>query len=431
MGRVYLARDTVLDRPVAVKFIGNVAPDADDRERFLVEARAVARLQHPNVVTIYRVGELEGHPYLITEYIRGKSLSELGLPVQWRKVLELGVGLARGLAAAHRHGVLHRDIKLANVVLSDTGEVKLLDFSLAKLLDPTAADRATKPPSADEAVRAATSAVERHNSRSPASRARRCAGSGRRRPRVESQRMVIPPMMSDSTLPMIAGSSSMIGMSLTQAGTLLGTPHYMAPELWRTEAATRRSDVYALGALMYILTTRAAADRRGVDDRAGDAGPGARAAAAARASAALRPRLAAIIDRCVRRDPFERYASGEDLLAALEALQPTGPRAGDPGGQPVPRPAGVRVEAPGAVLRAGRGDPGGARPPAGRRAGGRRRRLGRRQVVAVPRRRGAAGRGGPHRSGPPVGQRDDDARALPAADAGHHDGALFDMTRRR
>jgi serine/threonine protein kinase/formylglycine-generating enzyme required for sulfatase activity len=333
MGRVYLARDTVLDRPVAVKFIGNVAPDADDRERFLVEARAVARLQHPNVVTIYRVGELEGHPYLITEYIAGKSLSELGLPVQWRKVLELGVGLARGLAAAHRHGVLHRDIKLANVVLSDTGEVKLLDFSLAKLLDPTAADRATKPPSADEAVRAATSAIERHNSRSGESgevmrRQWAPSASGR------SQREVIPPMMSDSTLPMIAGSSSMIGMSLTQAGTLLGTPHYMAPELWRTESATRRSDVYALGALMYILTTgRPPTDAESTIDlatRVQEHEPRPLLERAPRCD----PRLAAIIDRCVRRDPFERYASGEDLLAALESLQPLGRELAIPEGNP-------------------------------------------------------------------------------------------------
>jgi serine/threonine protein kinase len=151
MGSVYLAHDDVLDRPVAVKFIGNVAPDAEDRDRFLVEARAVARIQHPNVMVIYRVGELEGHPFLITEYIRGKSLSELTVPLPWRKVLEMGIGLARGLATAHRMGVLHRDIKLANAVLADDGEIKLLDFSLAKLLDegaPEMGPRATSPTSA-------------------------------------------------------------------------------------------------------------------------------------------------------------------------------------------------------------------------------------------------------------------------------------------
>ena len=92
MGRVYLAHDTVLDRAVAVKFINRVA-DSEDRDRFFVEARAVARIQHPNVMVIYRVGELEGHPYLITEYIRGKSLNDLPLPLLWRRVLELAVGL--------------------------------------------------------------------------------------------------------------------------------------------------------------------------------------------------------------------------------------------------------------------------------------------------------------------------------------------------
>ena len=328
MGRVYLARDTVLDRPVAVKFIGNVAPDADDRERFLVEARAVARLQHPNVVTIYRVGELEGHPYIITEYIAGKSLSELGLPVPWRKVLELGVGLARGLAAAHRHGVLHRDIKLANVVLSETGEVKLLDFSLAKLLDPTSTERASKPPpAAADAVRAATSAVERHNERARLSESE------------EVVRSWMPPSgthpvsMSDSTLPSVSGHS-LAGMSLTQAGTLLGTPHYMAPELWRTESATRRSDVYALGALMYILATgrppTEAESTIELATRVQEHEPRPLLERAPRCD----PRMAAIIDRCVRRDPFERYASGEDLLAALEALQPMGRELAIPEGNP-------------------------------------------------------------------------------------------------
>ena len=96
LGMIVPGLEVLLDRPVAVKFIGNVAPDAEDRDRFLVEARAVARIQHPNVMVIYRVGELEGHPFLITEYIRGKSLSELTVPLPWRKVLELGIGLARG-----------------------------------------------------------------------------------------------------------------------------------------------------------------------------------------------------------------------------------------------------------------------------------------------------------------------------------------------
>ncbi|HEY8375564.1 MAG TPA: serine/threonine-protein kinase [Nannocystis sp.] len=161
MGRVYLAHDTVLDRPVAVKFIGHVAPNAEERERFLVEGRAVARIQHPNVVTVYRVGQLEGHPYLITEYIRGKNLGEIGAPLPWRKVLELAIGLCRGLAAAHRQGVLHRDIKLANAIVSESGEIKLLDFSLAKLVDPAKLEQVAPEPPQEEALAAASSSAMR------------------------------------------------------------------------------------------------------------------------------------------------------------------------------------------------------------------------------------------------------------------------------
>ena len=132
-GRVYLARDTLLERPVAVKFVRALGPHA--LARFLVEARAAARVQHPNVVTLYRVGQLENHPYLISEFVRGTSLDRLERPLPWERVLALGRDLARGLGAAHRRGVLHRDIKPANAILTETGEVKLLDFGLAKLLD--------------------------------------------------------------------------------------------------------------------------------------------------------------------------------------------------------------------------------------------------------------------------------------------------------
>src|SRR4051812_44033028 len=111
MGHVFLAYDTLLDRMVAVKFISAIEPNSETRERFLIEARAAARLQHPNVAAVYRVGELDKRPYIISEFIRGTTLDQLELPIPWKRALELGVFLARGLAAAHRHGVLHRDIK--------------------------------------------------------------------------------------------------------------------------------------------------------------------------------------------------------------------------------------------------------------------------------------------------------------------------------
>ncbi|HEY0095429.1 MAG TPA: serine/threonine-protein kinase, partial [Archangium sp.] len=123
MGQVYLARDTLLDRLVAVKFVSGIAPDESQRERFRTEARAVARLQHPNIVAVHRIGEVQGRPYLVSELIRGNSLDKLPWPAPWEKVLDIGIGLARGLAAAHRRGVLHRDIKPANSMLTEEGEV--------------------------------------------------------------------------------------------------------------------------------------------------------------------------------------------------------------------------------------------------------------------------------------------------------------------
>ena len=337
MGQVYLAHDRVLDRPVAVKFITALAADA--RERFLVEARAAARIQHPNVIAIYRVGELDGHPYLITEYVRGQNLAELRLPLPGATVLDLGVGLARGLAAAHRQGVLHRDIKLANAIVSERGDVKLLDFSLAKLvadgpaldtlrreasLRPTPAElpvsgldatgasavgmkQATptpRPPDPDDALDATQ--IVRHPSVSPSVAFLRSFAAGHRSP----------------------------GADLTEVGTLIGTPHYMAPELWRAEPASRRSDVYALGVLLYILACdhppTEARDALQLARRIQQREPRRLIERAPE----LDPRLAAIIDRCVRRRPADRFASAEELRAALEALSPVGHAGLVPGGNP-------------------------------------------------------------------------------------------------
>ena len=146
MGQVYLAHDTVLDRPVAVKLVSTVDPDESTRARFFLEARAIARLQHPNVVSIYRVGEVQGYPYLVSELIRGTSLDRAVTPMAWERVLGIGMGIARGLSAAHRRGVVHRDVKPANVILSEDGEAKLLDFGIAKLLGPLPADGTSGPP---------------------------------------------------------------------------------------------------------------------------------------------------------------------------------------------------------------------------------------------------------------------------------------------
>ena len=273
MGEVHLAQDQVLERPVAIKFVHLV--DRDARERFLTEARAAARIQHPNVMAIHRVGELDGHPYLISEYIRGRSLDELKLPLPEPQVRELAVGLARGLAAAHRQGVLHRDIKLANAILGDNGVVKLLDFSLAKLLDAPAA--------------AAAAPRARIGPRDPT------------------------PLPLDET-----GSPP---LEVTGEGTLIGTPNYMAPELWQARPATRSSDVYALGVALYTLCAghppTAATSAAQLAELVQQAEP-----PPLLSQARVDPAFAAIVDRCIRRRAEERFASGEELRAALEALAP-------------------------------------------------------------------------------------------------------------
>ena len=134
MGQVFVGHDGLLDRAVAIKFIAAVSPDEGARQRFMREARAIARLIHPNVVMVHSVGQVDGHPYLVTELVRGRSLAQLERPQSGERMLSIAIDLCRGLAAAHRRGVLHRDLKPANAIYSDEGSVKLLDFGLAKLV---------------------------------------------------------------------------------------------------------------------------------------------------------------------------------------------------------------------------------------------------------------------------------------------------------
>ncbi|HEU4536484.1 MAG TPA: serine/threonine-protein kinase, partial [Polyangiaceae bacterium] len=250
-GTVYLAEDAVLARHVAIKFVAALGEGAAARERFLNEARAVARVQHPNVIGLYRVGEVEGHPYLATEFARGETLDRLPLPLPWAKVLTVGIDLSRGLAAAHRRGLLHCDIKPQNAILTDEG-TKLVDFGLARLIRGGPLGR---PPGAAPGER-----------------------------------------------------------------VVQGTPHFMAPELWTGEAPTKRSDVYGLGALLFYIAAGESPFeavpvrelRRHTQEV--DAPP------LGRVASSIEPRLATIVDRCLRRDPGGRYASGDELREALELL---------------------------------------------------------------------------------------------------------------
>jgi serine/threonine protein kinase len=256
MGIVYRAYDEVLHRDVAVKVVKKDARlDASASQNLLHEARASSSLAHPNICTIYDVGETDGDLYIVMELVEGKSLQTLtagaGLPVE--SILRYGIQIASALSRAHDRGIVHRDLKGSNVVATPEGLIKVLDFGLAKRV-----------------------------------------GAG----------ILDAPTMTFSTL---QGASS-----------VSGTLPYMAPEILRGEPADARSDLWALGVVLYELASGRLPFEGGTGFEISSAilreipkllGP------------PVPPGLWAIIQRCLAKEPAQRYQRASEIQAALEAVQ--------------------------------------------------------------------------------------------------------------
>jgi len=267
MAEVYRARDTRLGRDVALKVVTEaLAGDPELLRRFEQEARLAGSLNHPNLVAVHDLGLHDGAPYFITELLQGESLRQRlargRIPLQ--SALEWGAQLARGLAAAHARGIVHRDVKPENIFVTSDGHVKLLDFGIAKLA---------------EAVR----------------------DKG-------------PHGLMDVTVTPTGGA--------TRTGSVLGTPGYMSPEQVRGESVDARTDIFGLGAVIYEMVSGKRAFPGATVVESGSAilrdEPEPLPAGAP-------PILAQVILHCLEKEPARRLQSASDLAFDLEMLRsPTG-----------------------------------------------------------------------------------------------------------
>jgi serine/threonine protein kinase/tetratricopeptide (TPR) repeat protein len=262
MGEVYIARDPSLGRKVAIKLLPvRLSADRETLVRFTREARSASALNHPNIVTIYEVGmdKSSGSPYIVMEYIEGRDLRGLLAegPLSNRRTLDIAAQIADGLAAAHEQGIIHRDLKPENVMVTKDGYVKILDFGLAKIVG--AAEEET-----------------------------------------ETARLDFPG---------------------TNPGTILGTVGYMSPEQATGKMLDFRSDQFALGAILYELSTgKAAFEAENAIDTL-SAILHRTIPSIARFNAQAPPQFCAIIDRLLSKHANDRYSSTRDLARDLRSIR--------------------------------------------------------------------------------------------------------------
>src|SRR5271166_666095 len=264
MGEVYRARDATLKRDVAIKVLPEYwSRDPERLRRFEQEAQATAALNHPNIVSIFHVGQYNGSPYIVTELLQGDSLRDRLSkgPMRLREVLDCGVELARGLAAAHDAGIIHRDLKPENIWVTKEGRIKILDFGLAKL---------------DPAKSAST----------------------------DAETVSLEPQ--------------------SHPGQVLGTVGYMSPEQVRGQPADARSDIFAVGVVLYEMLTGKAAFRKATSAETMTAILNEDPPAVSQLAPNLPPGLQRTVSRCLSKSPEQRIQHATDLAFALEALSESG-----------------------------------------------------------------------------------------------------------
>ena len=273
MGEVYRARDTRLDREVAVKILpSHLSENAEAKQRFDREARTISSLNHPNICTLYDVGHQDGIDFLVMEYLEGETLADRlcrgALPIE--QVLKNGIEICDGLEKAHRSGIVHRDLKPGNIMLTKSG-AKLMDFGLAKAA-------------------------------------------------------VIPTAVASSSLT-VTLSTPAASHPLTAQGAVVGTFQYMAPEQVEGKEADPRSDIFALGAVLYEMAT----GKRAFE---GKSAASAMAAVLEREPAPISsiqpmtpPAFERLVKICLAKDPDERWQTAHDVKLQLKEIAQAGSQA--------------------------------------------------------------------------------------------------------
>jgi Tol biopolymer transport system component len=274
MGEVYRAKDTRLDRTVAVKVLpAHLSASSDSRQRFEREAKTISQLQHPHICALFDVGHQDGVEFLVMEFLEGETLAERIRkgPLPFDEVLEHGVEIADALEKAHRQGIVHRDLKPGNVMLTKSG-VKLLDFGLAKTIER----------SLDATGREQTAAAQH-------------------------------PMAGGSltTIPTAIGS-------LTAEGTILGTFQYMAPEQLEGKEADARTDIFALGCVLYEMATGQRAFNGESQASLISSIMNSQPPPVWKAAPATPIGFDRVVRTCLAKDPDDRWQSAADAARQLE-----------------------------------------------------------------------------------------------------------------